>query len=139
MITKIGINDLTSLNKMASNFNLNINEEDLKKENDYYIGYIFDNKLVGFAHYTIYYERAELNYIFVLPEYRNNSIATKMLNYIFNNIIELENITLEVRMSNKAAIKLYEKSGFKKCAIRKNYYGKEDAIMMIRKFGDNNE
>lgn len=139
MIVKISVNDLTSLNKMASNFNLNITKDDLNKENDYYIGYMLGNKLISFAHYSIYYERAELNYIFVLPEYRNNNIATQMLNHIFNNIIQLDNITLEVCESNKLAIKLYEKNGFKKCAIRKNYYGKEDAIMMIRKFGDDNE
>lgn len=136
MIIKINIDNLTSLNEMASNFNLNITENDLKKENDYYIGYMLDKNLVGFLNYSIYYERAELNYIFVLPSYRKQEIATKMLNYMFNNISKLENITLEVCENNNSAIKLYEKNGFEKCAIRKNYYGKEDAIMMIKKLGD---
>lgn len=139
MIIEINIDNLTSLNEMASNFNLNITENDLKRENEYYIGYILDKKLIGFLNYSIYYERAELNYIFVLPSYRKKNIATKMLNYMFNNISKLENITLEVRENNKVAIQLYEKNGFEKCAIRKNYYGKEDAIMMIKKFGDKNE
>ena len=51
----------------------------------------------------------------------------------------LENITLEVRESNYSAINLYKKFGFNECATRKNYYGSEDAILMIKKFGDNNE
>ena len=56
MIIQISIDDLTSLNEMASNFNLNITEEDLNKENDYYIGYMLGNKLISFAYYSIYYE-----------------------------------------------------------------------------------
>lgn len=139
MIRPIDDLDLASLNNMASNFNLKITTEDLKKENDYYIGYVNNNELVAFICYSIYFERAEINYIFVLPEYRNNKIASKLLDYTLNKVKNLENITLEVRESNLEAVSLYKKKGFYKCAIRKNYYGSEDAIMMIKKFGDNNE
>ena len=139
MIRVIYDSVLASLNNMASNFNLEITTEDMNKENDYYIGYINNNELVAFICYSIYFERAEINYIFVLPEYRNNKIASKLLDYTLNKVKNLENITLEVRKSNLRAISLYEKKGFNKCAIRKNYYGSEDAIMMIKKFGDNNE
>ena len=42
-------------------------------------------------------------------------------------------MTLEVRVSNSVAIKFYEKHGFVKHSIRKNYYSNgEDAILMIR-------
>ena len=41
-------------------------------------------------------------------------------------------ISLEVNEENESAIKLYEKYGFKKEAIRKNYYGKNNGILMIR-------
>ena len=138
MIIDIGINNLTSLNEMASNFNLNVTEKDLNKENDFYIGYLLDDKLVAFLNYSVYYERAEINYIFVLQEYRKKFIATKMLNYMFKKVENLDNITLEVRESNLEAISLYEKNGFEKCAIRERYYGNENAIMMIRRFGDYN-
>lgn len=139
MIKNLNISDLTSLKKIASNFNLNLTKDDLCKQNDYYIGYIINDKIIGFLSYSIYYERAELNYIYVEEQYRNNNIATKMLNYVLEKINYLENITLEVRENNLIAIKLYEKCGFSKCAIRKNYYGKDNAILMIKKFGDNNE
>ena len=40
---------------------------------------------------------------------------------------------LEVRASNEDAIRLYEKSGFIKTGVRKNYYeNKEDAILYNR-------
>ena len=46
-------------------------------------------------------------------------------------------IFLEVRISNKPAIELYYKSGFKKVSLRKNYYrlpeGREDALVMVKK------
>ena len=46
---------------------------------------------------------------------------------------KLNRIFLEVRMSNEAAIRLYEGVGFKKIDCRKNYYEKprEDAWIMV--------
>ena len=46
----------------------------------------------------------------------------------------VERILLEVRQSNKAAIRLYEKNGFQTIGLRKSYYTKpvEDAILMER-------
>jgi len=45
---------------------------------------------------------------------------------------------LEVRASNAAAIRLYEKQGFNKLAVRKAYYpasnGREDALLYCRSF-----
>jgi ribosomal-protein-alanine N-acetyltransferase len=43
-------------------------------------------------------------------------------------------ITLEVRISNQIAIQLYESFGFKKAALRKQYYSHpdEDAILMMK-------
>lgn len=90
-----------------------------------------DTDIVGFLNYSIMYERAELNYIFVLENFRNNKIASKMLNKMIENCQICENITLEVRRNNNIAIKLYESFGFKEVAIRKNYYKDEDGILMM--------
>ena len=42
--------------------------------------------------------------------------------------------TLEARVSNLPAVKLYEKCGFRTVAVRKNYYDTpaEDALLMLR-------
>ena len=40
-------------------------------------------------------------------------------------------VFLEVRVSNDVARELYKKFGFREAFIRKNYYGDEDAIVMI--------
>ena len=56
----------------------------------------------------------------VVPEVASRS-------HIENRVV---NITLEVRKSNKIAIHLYKKFGFREVAIRKYYYGDEDGILM---------
>ena len=56
-----------------------------------------------------------------------------MLKYLIdfaNNNNNIYNITLEVDEKNIYAIKLYEKYGFIKKAIRKNYYNNSDGILM---------
>ena len=97
--------------------------------------YIVDNKTIGYLDYSLIYDRIEIDNIYVLEEYRNQKIATLLMEYL-DNIAQRENsinITLEVRQSNYVAIHLYEKMGFTKVAIRKYYYGDEDAILMEKK------
>lgn len=45
-----------------------------------------------------------------------------------------DTMVLEVRVSNSAAIRLYDSLGFKKIGMRKDYYKEthEDAIVMLR-------
>lgn len=47
------------------------------------------------------------SWYFVLKEYRNKGIASKLINEITNDYA-VDNITLEVSMLNKSAINLYE-------------------------------
>ena len=48
-----------------------------------------------------------------------------------------EDISLEVRISNKKAINLYEKYGFIQINVRKSYYANpiEDAYLMMKPLG----
>ena len=65
----------------------------------------------------------------------SKKIGTKLMKYLGDIAIREKaiNITLEVRQSNFVAIHLYEKMGFSPVAIRKYYYGDEDAILMENK------
>ncbi|MGE5456316.1 MAG: ribosomal protein S18-alanine N-acetyltransferase [Ignavibacteriales bacterium] len=96
--------------------------------------YELDNKVVGFIDYSIIYDKVELNYIIVLPNYRNQGIASKLMDFLLNDAEKNEsiNITLEANINNECAINLYKKYGFNEVTIRKNYYNGEDAIMMMR-------
>ena len=96
-----------------------------------FIVYLEDTKIIGFLSYSVIYERAEINYIFVLESYRGEKIASKMLNYMISSCKICDNITLEVRESNVVAINFYLKNGFKEITKRKNYYKDEDGILMM--------
>ena len=85
--------------------------------------YVTNDKVVAFLLFNVMYEKCEIVDIFVLKEYRNKGIT---------NDYTVDNITLEVSMLNKNAINLYEKLGFKKIAVRKNYYKDSDGILMLK-------
>ena len=95
------------------------------------------NNVVGFIIADIFDDRAEIIDVAVAVMYRNKKIGDKLVKYI----IELsknngcDNITLEVRVNNDPAIKLYKNNEFKVISIRKKYYSKGtiDAYLMQRK------
>ena len=93
------------------------------------IGYYLEHKLVGYLDYSVMYEKIEINYIFVINEYRRKNIAYNLIKYVMDNY-EFENITLEVNINNIGAINLYKKLGFKVISIRKNYYDGVDGYLM---------
>lgn len=92
------------------------------------VGYIGLSKISGEGYVTN---------IAVLPEYRRRGIGQKLIEYMINDCKEqLEFISLEVRVSNNAAVSLYKKFGFERVGLRKNFYTKptEDAVIMTKKF-----
>ena len=75
--------------------------------------------------------------IAVLPEYRRRGIAKALLTQAMKALKEeyrCGEIYLEVRVSNTAAISLYQKLGFRIVKVSKRYYvDGEDAYIMARK------
>ena len=126
--------DIKSINTLLSEFDFVVKEENLN--NNYFKILVYDEEYIkGIIIYDLYYERIEIEYIIVDKEYRRQNIATKLLREL-EKINNIENITLEVRESNKSAISFYEKNGYKKVAIRKNYYKEEDGYLMMKKLGE---
>ena len=72
--------------------------------------------------------------IAVDPDHQRRGIATKLLEQLFQLTDEdaRRGYTLEVRISNAGAIKLYERLGFRSRGIRRGYYtdNREDALIM---------
>ena len=93
-------------------------------------GYFLSGKLIGFLSVSVIYDRAEINYIAVLDEYRNRGIAKELFGYFLSNN-NVGSVSLEVRSDNTPAIKFYLKNGFKKVSVRKNYYKDIDGILMV--------
>ena len=98
-----------------------------------------DNKVIGFINFMITFNSATITQVAVIPEYRKQGIATMLLREMeksFPKDIDdvVETITLEVRKSNVAAIKLYEKDGYELVVEKKHYYKDgEDALYMVKR------
>lgn len=97
-----------------------------------YIEYLEGDQIVGTLKYSFIYDRIEIDSIEVELSHRNRQIGSKLMGRLIAIAIEnrVVNITLEVRVSNEVAIHLYKKFGFREVALRKYYYGDEDAILM---------
>ena len=94
------------------------------EENAYIVGYIGVWEILEEGHITN---------IAIDPSYRGKGYAKELIEELIKllSIKGINKITLEVRVTNFPAIKLYEGFGFKAHGIRKKYYeNKEDALIM---------
>ncbi len=100
----------------------------------YYSALDNDGNLVGYAGCWQILEEVHITNIAVAPQYRRQKIGRRLLQKIIDDCYtnKAKYITLEVRVSNEAAISLYEKYGFKSLGVRKGYYqnNNEDALIM---------
>ena len=92
--------------------------------------------VLGYCGIYMAMDEGEITNVAVKPEFRRCHVADEMLRALVSDS-EAEGIRyiyLEVRVSNDAAIGLYEKHGFTRRGIRKNFYEKpqEDAYVMCR-------
>ena len=91
--------------------------------------------IVGFVDYWITFDSATICQICVNPVYRRNGLGTLMIEELVSDCKanRVRTVTLEVRENNEAAIKLYEKNGFKKTVVKEAYYTNGDnAVYMIK-------
>lgn len=92
------------------------------------VGYMGISKVAGEGYVTN---------IAILPQYRRKGVGKSLLQYVIKTCEHhLEFISLEVRISNDAAISLYEKFGFTQVGRRKKFYTHpdEDALIMTKTF-----
>lgn len=80
--------------------------------------------------------RAQITTIGVDPMQRGKGFAKMLMEHMIEvcRTKGVKTYSLEVRVSNKAAISLYEKYGFKQVGLRKAYYqdNHEDAYLMVK-------
>ncbi len=139
MIRDATIFDIPHLNELGTLLNPNFStlynlKEMLEDGYSKVIVYEKDNLIVGFITATHLYETCDILSLIVDPEFRRHHIATNLIGYLITDLGEnLKLITLEVAKHNKAALKLYDKFGFKIIHERKDYYANDDAYLMARK------
>ena len=108
--------------------------EVVQRKNTVYIVGELDKKIIAYAGAWLSFNEAEVMSVAVSAEYRGRGIGTKL----FGELLKLckergaNAVTLEVRPSNVAAIKIYESFGLKSVGRRPKYYidNGEDALIM---------
>ncbi len=92
------------------------------------------NELVGYLIISRYVDAWHVMNVAIADSYRRRGIATGLMERLFEDTARdgRRGYTLEVRVSNEAAIQMYEKLGFKSRGIRRGYYtdNREDALIM---------
>jgi len=98
--------------------------------------YLDTGDLVAYAFVSRYVDAWHVMNVAVAPAFRRRGIATELLQRLFEVTAsdQRRGYTLEVRVSNSGAIRLYEALGFQSRGIRRGYYtdNREDALIMWR-------
>src|SRR5262245_48609160 len=93
-----------------------------------------DRAVVGYAGLICYGDEAHVTNVAVEPQQQRHKIATRLFHDLMLQAIGMgaEAVSLEVRVSNWGAQRLYSRYGFRPVGVRKNYYQelKEDALIM---------
>jgi ribosomal-protein-alanine N-acetyltransferase len=94
------------------------------------------NQQVGHGVINVIIDEAHLLNITVKPESQGRGLGLRLLEHLMARAAQLKagECFLEVRSSNQAAYRLYERYGFNEIGRRRDYYpapgGREDALVM---------
>ena len=105
----------------------------LKEGTLFFVAVLFEEPI---AYSGMYYaaDEGEITNIAVEEKFRKNGVGRKLLQELLMESEKegIHQIFLEVRVSNEAAISLYQSMGFKIVGVRKEFYQepKEDAYIM---------
>jgi ribosomal-protein-alanine N-acetyltransferase len=99
-----------------------------------YIVIEVEGKIIGYCGAWIVIDEAHITNVAILPEYRGRKLGEALMEKMISvaRSMGARSMTLEVRVTNNIAQSLYQKLGFQKGGIRKNYYSdnQEDALIM---------
>jgi len=97
----------------------------------------YNDQLIGYTILSTAAAEAHILNLCVDPDFRNKGYGNELLEHLLDyaRSVGIARVFLEVRPSNEAAIRLYERAGFERLGIRKSYYraadGREDALVFV--------
>lgn len=109
--------------------------QEMEMPESYFTVLYLDEQFIGYLLLRVIIDEAEIMQFAVDPEYQKQGFGQNLydgaLQYITH--AQVDNIYLEVETLNQKAISFYEKNGFEKIHIRKDYYGPEKHANVMRK------
>jgi [ribosomal protein S18]-alanine N-acetyltransferase len=111
---------------------------ELSKPSGICLAAVSDTRMLGYVICARYEDAYHVMTIAVEPDCRQQGVARGLLDALLDKGGHDANYTLEVRVSNVAAIALYEAYDFRAVGTRPHYYSDngEDAIIMWRADGN---
>lgn len=110
-----------------------LSELALKTTRAYWVARV-EGQVVGYCGLMLSLEDAHITTVAVDPDWQRRRIASRLLLGAAREAVArgCTALTLEVRMSNQAAQRLYHHFGFRPAGVRRNYYAEvnEDALVM---------
>lgn len=106
--------------------------EELEAPGRFYLVAQGDGPIEGYGGVMMVDGDAHIMTIAVVPGRRRSGLATRMMLALIDHALAcgVSHLTLEMRLSNDPARRLYEKFGFAPVGVRPGYYGDEDALVM---------
>jgi len=105
----------------------------------YAVSAVSGGKVVGYAVAWFVADELHIGNVAVLRSRQGSGIGRRLVEHLMNEALKRQAryATLEVRVGNVRAIKLYRQSGFRGIAIRRRYYANdgEDALVMLADVG----
>lgn len=94
----------------------------------------YQDEVIGYMGYWAIFDEAHVTNVAISPQYRSRGWGEYLMRRVMMHCVKtgIERMTLEVRVSNKVALSMYEKLGFAAIGVRSRYYSdnQEDAIIM---------
>lgn len=96
-----------------------------------------DGQVVGYAGLLRVMDEGDVTNVAVDEEYRGKGLGARLMTALLEEgkNCGIKEFTLEVRVSNQRAIRLYERLGFVQEGVRKRFYERpvEDALIMWKR------
>lgn len=131
--------ELSALDKIcvgAEGWSAGSFQSETEKDNGIVIGAYAGERLSGLICGYFAGDEGDITSVAVDPEHRRKGIGRRLIELFLRELPEnTESVFLEVRSSNAGAVSLYEKCGFVRLSIRKNFYNDpaEDALVMKKR------
>ena len=122
------------MNCFTTPWTRNMFEDELYNSNAYYFVVEVNEKIVGYVGFWKIIDEAHITNVAIHKDFRRLGLGRALITDMLDKVkgLEIIAVTLEVRVSNFAAISLYESFGFVSSGVRRGYYSdnNEDALIM---------
>ena len=113
-------------------------DAELENESAYFYVAKLNGEAVGYIGMHCAADECYIANVGVLKKYRNMGVGSALVKYAADTAqrMNMSFISLEVRPSNTTAVRIYERLGFERVGLRKNFYSdpKEDGAIMTMRF-----